>query len=365
MPEERGTKFEAERKEEPGKDDEVFYNKEMLTNRDISQIAVETFREITGKESLRVLDATAGSGIRGFRHFEEGDDLHLCDPNPYAADAIRKGLEYNNIEATVHEQNSNEVMSKWRNYFHVIDVDPFGSYNNFLDSAARSANHESLVMFTATDNASVAGTYPKVCRRRYASKPLRCSIKHEIGLRIYIKNIFENFARYDKDFDPKITWHEQHYTRVIGRVTESKKRVNRALDKVGHLSFCRNCQWRDFSRTEKCPECSEETQEAGPLWTGKIADRRFTEKMLENTPEEWQEARDIIELVDSEAEIITPFYDLHDLASAMNISAPKNEKVFQAIEEKGYPISKTHFSPTGFRTDAPLNDVKEIIREVK
>lgn len=359
---ERGYTIFVPEEQEPGKDSEVFYNRDMQTNRDLSFTAAKVFKQQVELENPRICDALSGSGIRGFRYSELGQ-VHLNDTNPEAVESIKRGLEENDLNAEVSQKDANVFLSEHRNFFHVIDVDPFGSFASYLDSAARASNHSSLAGFTATDNAAPAGSYPEVCRRRYASRPLKNSFMHETGLRIYIKAAFENFARYDKDFDPKVCWHQQHYSRVTGRVTESKSRTNRSLDSIGHLSFCENCRWRKLERKEECPECGSETQVAGPLWTGKLADRRFTEKMLEEMPEGWEEGRELLELVHAEAEILTPFYDLHELSSVLDIEVPKRNRVIAAIDQKGYPVTRTHFSPTGFRTDAPIGDVKQILRE--
>lgn len=363
--EERGLEVFAPEEEEPDKESEVFFNEKMLNNRDLSQIAVKVFRERAGlEEEFRVADALAASGIRGFRYGEYATDLHLNDVNPEAIEAIEKGLDENGIEATVHEEDANVFLSEFGNYFHFIDVDPFGSFTKFLDSTARAANHTGFVGLTSTDNAAPAGSYPTVCERRYGSKPIKNDFMHEIGLRIYLKEVFRNFARFDKCFDPKVCFHERHYTRVMGRVTESKKRTNKALENVGYLSYCGNCLWRKFERVKKCPECGEEAQEAGPLWTGKFVDQRFTSDMLEDMPEEW-EAYEFLEKLDAEAEIITPYYDIHALASNIGTSSPKREEFIQALQEKGYPVERTHFSPTGVKTDAPIQDLKDVIRDLK
>lgn len=362
---ERGLKVYAPEEEEPDKDSEVFFNDKMKNNRDLSEVAAKVFREKAGlNKEFRVADALAASGIRGFRYGDTATDLHLNDVNPEAAEAIKKGLEENSIEAEVHEEDANVFLSRYGNYFHFVDIDPFGSFTKFLDSTARAANHTSFVGLTATDNAAPAGSYPTVCERRYGSKPLKTDFMHEIGLRIYIKEVFRNFARFDKAFDPKICFHERHYTRVMGRVTESKKRANKALDKIGYLSYCKNCLWRKFEQREECPECGEEVKEAGPLWTGKFVDQRFTSKMLEEMDEDWA-AYELLERLDSEAELITPYYDIHALASNLGTSSPKREEFVEALKEKGYPISRTHFSPTGVKTSAPISDLKGVIRDLK
>lgn len=362
--EERGFKVFAPQEDDPDKDSDVFFNKKMRLNRDISSIALKTFRQKKDSEDFRAIDALSGSGIRGFRFSNYTDELHLNDINPEAVKSIEKGCEENNVDAEVHNEDANKILTEHRNYFHFIDVDPFGPFTPYLDSTARAANHSSLVGLTATDNAVTAGSYTSTCRRRYGSQPLPKAFIHETGLRIYIKEVFENFARYDKCFDPKVCFHERHYSRVIGRVTESKKRTNRALENIGYLSFCRDCLWREFERTDECGNCGNETEIAGPLWTGKMIDRRFTEEMLENFPTNWDESKEFLELLDSEAEIIKPYYDLHRLSSNVNEHVPPREDFIEAIEEKGYPISRTHLSHTGFKTDAPIKDLKQTIKDL-
>lgn len=359
--EERGFEIFAP-DDEPTKDSEVFYNEKMLHNRDISEIAGRVFRQRTDIDSFTALDAMSASGIRGIRYSKFSDRLYLNDTNPEAIKSIEKGLKRNNVDAEVLNRNANVLMSEYRNRFHFIDIDPFGSFLEFLDSTVRASNHESFVGLSATDNSVTSGSYRKACMRRYNSKPLKNSFMHETGLRIYIKEVFQNYARFDMCFDPKICWHERHYSRVMGRATESKKRTNRELDNIGHLSFCPECRWRKLERVQECRNCgNSELKIAGPLWTGKLSDQRFTEDMLDEIPEDWEGSIDLLEKIHSEAEILTPFYDLHELCSMMGIQVPKRRKVIEAIRNKGYPVSRTHFSPTGFRTDAPIEDLNHMI----
>ncbi|MFP4038289.1 MAG: tRNA (guanine(10)-N(2))-dimethyltransferase [Candidatus Nanohaloarchaea archaeon] len=357
--EERGLKIFAP-SGDPRKDDEVFYNPEMLENRDLSFVAAKTFLQHVDIEDPNIADPLTGTGIRGLRYSELGE-VYLNDANPNAVEAAEKALKENSVEASVENKDANVFLSEKPGYFHFIDIDPYGPFTPFLDSTARSANYNSFVGLTATDNSAPTGSYPKVCERRYSSKPLKNSFMHETALRIYIKEAFQNFARYDKAFEPKFCYQHKHYTRIMGRVTESKKRTNKALENIGYLSYCDKCGWRKLQRVEKCGYCGGEVEYAGPLWTGKIADSRFTEKMLENISEEWEASKKILEKVHAESEILTPFYDLHELASRHDVPVPKRDKVIEALKEKGYPVSRTHFGPTGIRTDAPLEDILEFM----
>ncbi|MFB6204721.1 MAG: tRNA (guanine(10)-N(2))-dimethyltransferase [Candidatus Nanohaloarchaea archaeon] len=361
--EERGIRIFAPDEEEPTKDSEVFFNEEMRRNRDLSEIALSVFAGESDIDELRAVDALAGTGIRGMRYAGHADRVFLNDTNPSAVENIERALDENGIDAEVSNKDANVLLSEHRNYFHFIDIDPFGPFTSFLDSAARATNHNGFAGFTATDNAVAAGSYVKTCRRRYGVEPMDESFMHEVGLRIYIGEVFRNYARFDKCFDPKISFHHRHYSRVMGRVTESKRRTNRSLDSMGYLSFCPDCRWRGFERREECPVCGSGTRIAGPLWTGKFVDRRFTEKMLEEFPGDW-ESKEFLETVHGESEILTPFYDMHELASSLKVQVPPRDDVLEAIEERGYPVSETHFSPTGFRTDAPVEDVRQIIEDL-
>lgn len=362
--EERDISVFAPEEDEPGKDSEVFFNEEMVRNRDLSEKAFEQFIQDSEIEDVRCCDPLAASGIRGFRYGRFVDKLFLNDSKPEAVESIKKGLAENSLKAEVTQKDANILLSENRNRFHLIDVDPFGPFTRFLDSTARASNHSSFVGFTATDVAVPAGSYRKTCMRRYGSRPLKNSFMHETALRIYIHEVFRNFSRYDKAFDPKLCFQERHYCRIMGRVTESKSRCNRSVDDVGYLSFCPECRWRKLETFDSCQNCGNENLEtAGPLWTGKISDSRFTSSMLEDYPEEWKDSHKILELVDSEAEIIKPFYDLHELSSSLGISSPKRDEVLEKIHEIGYPVSRTHLSPTGFRTTMPIDQLRGLIKE--
>lgn len=362
--EERGWRIFAPEEEEPDKDSEVFFNPAMQLNRDLSEIAARAFKKKADIDEFRVCDPMAASGIRGFRYSGVADKLHMADVNPEAIKSIEKGLEKNNIEAEVHEEDANILLSRYRNFFHLIDVDPFGPFTKFLDSTARAANHSSFVGLTATDNGAASGSYATVCERRYGSKPIRNSFMHETGLRIYIKEAFRNFARFDKCFEPKACFQERHYARVMGRVTESKSRTNQNLENIGYLSYCPECRWRKLERKQECDFCgNEELEYAGPLWTGNLGDRRFTKEMLEEVPEEWEQAREYIETLDKEVNIRTPFYEIHEMSSELDVQAPRTANVIEHLRDKGYIVSKTHFEPTGVRTDAPFKDVRNAIKE--
>jgi tRNA (guanine26-N2/guanine27-N2)-dimethyltransferase len=51
------------------------------------------------------------------------------------------------------------------------------------------------------------------------------------------------------------------------------------------------------------------------------------------------------------------------MSSELDVQAPRTDNVIEHLRDKGYIVSRTHFEPTGVRTDAPFEDVREAIRE--
>lgn len=49
--------------------------------------------------------------------------------------------------------------------FTVIDLDPYGGPNKFLDAAIQSIDEGGLLMVTATDMAVLAGNTPEACKK--------------------------------------------------------------------------------------------------------------------------------------------------------------------------------------------------------
>ncbi|MFB6076740.1 MAG: hypothetical protein ABEK12_01260, partial [Candidatus Nanohaloarchaea archaeon] len=252
---------------------------------------------------------------------------------------------------------------RWRS-LDMIDIDPFGSPMPYLDSAARAITHGGAVGITATDLGPLHGSYPEVCRRRYAADPLDTAFGHEVGLRILVKEIVQAFARYDRAFSPGLAWYERHYHRVFGTVHESKQEANRLLADVGTLSFCPDCRWRAFEDVQDCPGCGAATERAGPLWTGRIGRQEFVDDVLSELAERgYDDAHGLVETVAAEAPIRVPFHDTHEMASVAGTSAPRMDELLERLRADGYRATRTHFSPQGLRTDAPHAAVLDAFRD--
>ncbi len=54
------------------------------------------------------------------------------------------------------------------------------------------------------------------------------------------------------------------------------------------------------------------------------------------------------------------YFTLDEIAKRIKKSPPKLEKILMNLKEKGFTSSVTAFNPTGFRTNASINEIIEI-----
>ena len=176
-----------------------FYNPSMQLNRDFSILVCQWLLDNSKRKTV-FLDGLAASGIRGVRLANElvGDfEVVINDWDEKSYNLIKKNIEkhsFENVKAC--NMNLNVLLSEDK--FDYIDIDPFGTPVDFIDSAIRSIKNDGIIACTATDTATLCGVYPKVCIRRYGAVPFHSVVMKEIGLRILLGFICRDAGKYDK-----------------------------------------------------------------------------------------------------------------------------------------------------------------------
>ena len=220
-----------ESKKGPGSKEKVpFYNPTMELNRDLSILVCQRLINNSNKP-VRILDGLAASGIRGLRLAKElnGEfDVTINDWNPDAYILIEKNLEKLKLQNTIALNcNLNSILSESK--FDYIDIDPFGSPVYFVDSAMRSICNDGVIACTATDTATLCGTYPQTCLRRYGAIPIHSIAMKEIGLRILLGFICRIAGIYDKGIKPLVCYAADHYFRVYVKVKNGVSQANNSM----------------------------------------------------------------------------------------------------------------------------------------
>ena len=341
-------------------DSPVFYNVEGELNRDLSVAALQVFQK-EFKDRITVCDALAATGVRGLRYAKEVSGIKnavLNDKNPLAIKMIKKNIKENKLGKKCQANWEDACLLMRKNVFNVIDLDPFGSPNVYMDSAARSVYHKGFLAVTSTDQAALTGTYPEAGLRKYGIKPIKTEFYNEVGLRILISFAILTLARYDRAFIPVLSFSDQHYYRIFGRIEHAGK-ISELLKDFKYVCYCSNGE-REIGLRE-C--CEKECRVFGPIYVGKILDKEFCEKVLEDVRKRkfklQKEEEKLLKLLIDEAEMPAFYYDLHHLAKVLKIEPPKIETLIKNLKSKGFKASRTHFCLTSVKTDA---DYKNIIK---
>ena len=108
-------------------------------------------------------------------------------------------------------------------------------------------------------------------------------------------------------------------------------------------------------------ECDEHPY--GPFWLGRLHDTETLERMSpENTAAE-KRCGKMLELWRGELDAEVFLFDLSELSSSQKLSPPRLEDMVAALSEHGR-ASRTHFSPTSFKTDLSVEEVVSVYRDV-
>lgn len=344
----------------------VFYNPAMRMNRDIAVAVIACFAKAA--PDYTYLDALSASGVRGLRIAKEvGLSATMSDWDDISYELIKKNIELNKLpNAAAVKRNANVVM--FDSSFDIIDLDPFGSPAPFLDAACRSVKH--LLCITATDTAPLCGAHKKAGIRNYAAVPLKTEYYPEMGIRVLMGAVARSLARHDKAMMPLLSYASAHYFRTFTEVKKSIKEADDCLKNMGFISHCFSCgdrRWKNglaVHMEEECHMCGQSTSLAGPLWLGDLHNRDFCQGVIDEANRRgFGEAEKLITACRDELDIPS-HYNYHKICKSLGITAMPTDGLIQALREKGFRASRTHFSGISFKTDARMDKIKQVVMEL-
>ena len=327
----------------------VFFNGQMAFNRDVSVMFMAS-----STESRSMLDAMAGTGVRSARIAHEArPDLEIAanDKDPESCVYIDANSELNNANIDSIADDLRRTLAK--RVFDYVDLDPFGSPVHFIPSVIQGLKRHGIAGITATDTAPLAGTYPKKCIRRYGAVSARSPFGHETGLRILIGHIVKEAAKEDRGLECVLSFYADHYLRTFVRMTEGGSEADKALAQLGYIDYDPLTARRTVS------EERSSKKSIGPLWTGPIHDKEFLGRMeADENLETRNRCSKYLDLWRNELDM-PYFYENDELASLLKRSPHRMDDLLEALNDAG-KCSKTHFSPTGFKTDLELEELTDI-----
>ena len=332
-----------------------FYNPAMELNRDVSVLVNQWFVN-TSARHVHILDGLAASGSRGIRlaHELSGDfEVSINDWSDQSVALIQQNIQKNQLEnVSVFQRDLGSLLLERR--YHSIDIDPFGSPIYFFDAAMRSVYNKGIIACTATDTAALCGVFPQVCFRRYAALPLHGPSMHETGLRILLGCLCREAAKYDRGIEPLLCYTTDHYVRIYVQVHNGKSAANASMEQYSCIA------------AKEVPLSHESSALVGPLWLGALQKKTAIQeirtlasaKVLNTKPQLWK----LLYLLEEEADAPPFFYTINDMASALKVSPPTMEHIVGQLKNKSFVATRTHCTPTGFKTNAPLEVVTEVFK---
>ncbi|MFX0075444.1 MAG: tRNA (guanine(10)-N(2))-dimethyltransferase [Candidatus Hermodarchaeota archaeon] len=371
----------------PSKSMNVFYNKRMEINRDISILAVLAYSQLYNQNPLVVIDSMSASGIGSIRMLKSLNNIekiYLNDINPTAIELIKKNLELNDIKSERVEVTNKDAnllfleISRSSNLPDVISIDPFGTPNLYVDSALKSIKKDNgLLCITATDTAVLFGIKPRVCVRKYMANPLHTDYCKEIGARILLSFLMRIAHINNIGLNPLFTLYSNHFIRIFAVTFKGKSKILKSLPKsYGYLIHCKNCGNRlsyienIIKSPQKCPLCLSEKHlsYSGPLWAGELHQKSYLKELhLLNEKFNFKNKNRINKILNfalNEVNMPISYYNIHKLSQHLKLSyIPKLEDIITKIQEKGYRASRTHFDFISIKTDMNIYELKELLKQ--
>lgn len=330
----------------------VFFNEQMAFNRDVSIMLLRAL-----DRPLEVCDAMTATGSRAVRIANEVPDTHVVanDVNPGSIPYIEENIRINGLDNCEPSLRNMHALLAERG-FDYVDLDPFGSPAPFVQSCIIGCRKNGVLAITATDTAPLAGAHAPKCRRRYQSEPIRGFMCHEGGLRILMCSIARELAKFDRGMRPLLSFYADHYFRTYVQVTEGAAKADETLASLGYMHYDMATMERSTSRLP------DDDHRLGPFWLGPLHDPYVLSRMSAEGMADQRRCVKYLDLWRNELDDQVFVYDMSELSSHLKMSPPRIDDFVEFLNGHGR-ASKSHVSPTSFKTDIPLDELCALYRE--
>jgi tRNA (guanine26-N2/guanine27-N2)-dimethyltransferase len=353
----------------------VFYNSKMNLNRDIAIL----FSQSHFSRKIRVCDPMTGSGIRAARYVVESPNVYFvvaADTDGNAVEAAKQTAQINGVDdkISILESDANLVLlGSTQERFDLVDLDPFGSPAPFFESAARATIDGGVIAATATDMGPLTGARAAACVRKYGIRPVRAEFEKEMAIRTLAACLATIAGRLELGVEIVFSHASDHYARIYAAIRKGRAFANQSAKMMGFIVYCPECLNRTShysleSINTRCEYCGASTRIGGPIWLGSIWDAQTVRGMIQHTPSlessRMSEVQNLLTLIDEEKSA-PPFHYRTDLfAHTLKTKPPPMGQFLDAVREKGYESTRTHFHPNGFRTDAKTSEIASLIQSL-
>lgn len=350
----------------------VFYNPRMEVNRSLSVAILNAYLSYMGKSGITVCEPLSGTGVRAIRYAREVHGVSRVvanDISERAYELAKLNVERNGLNdvVTVYRDDANNVLLRIAREggCDFVDIDPFGSPQPFIENSLRAIKDRGLLCVTATDVGVLAGKYPLKCIRRYGALPRKFPFRLEVGIRILIYAIARYALAMDYGIKPLISFMDGHYYRVCVVVFKDRAYAIETLRSLGYAYYSPGTLSRGFIQGFPIPSASK-FELSGPLWIDYPWDAEFVVNYMMREVRDYfsERARELASMLREESLAPNVPYTLTTEVSREVGREVSINDVINIIRGLGYTAYKTHFHPKGFRTDADLLRVRDVVKQL-
>jgi tRNA (guanine26-N2/guanine27-N2)-dimethyltransferase len=321
----------------------VFYNPAMSFTRDLDVAVLRAVALERGRR-LSVWETLAASGIRSVRWLTETtavERLLATELNPDALRYLERNLRpWDHARALGQDARHPEFHER----FDWVDLDPYGTPAPFLPAAVQRLQGGGILSVTATDTAVLAGPERKACLTRYGARPLRTYLCREAGLRILLGHVSSVAAREGLGVRPLLCYGRDHHFRLYLRTGP-----------LGESPPVREVPFPGYAGPP-----IPEGRRGGPLWTGPLFDPGFLHRLeVPASAEQGPAVGAWLELLREESNVDGLFYyEVGEVCKSLGLPQPPGRtRILTSFRDAGWKVARTHWDPSGFRTEAPWADV--------
>jgi len=365
----------------PRKSDDSFFNTYQELNRDISVLVLRSYANSKNKTRFALCEPFGGAGVRSCRYAVETPftNIYYNDVSKEALKIVEKNinrlptdskekLSLSNLEFT----DFMSILYSKKQIMDFIDIDPYGSPISYVHSSLKLITVSGLLAFTATDLASLTGLYPRALYSKYGIGLFeqRIGNVHELAIRTLITGIQHVGLTQKQSLLPVLTLYHRHYIRTF---MVRMRGVDKVLDKTGFLCQCRKCRFifKTILKTKRysCPNCGSHPYRIGPLYLGSIHDDTLLRDIIKDfhvkSFSKIKNITKILNIMIQENSMKIPWsYDLQNLTKTIKTPIPPLDEISVQLVDIGYKFSRTHFSGTCIKTDAPVKEICDILAEL-
>ncbi|EDW04217.1 probable tRNA (guanine(26)-N(2))-dimethyltransferase [Drosophila grimshawi] len=356
------------------------------------------------EDGLRILEALAATGLRSIRYAQEIAGVRQIianDLSRQAVESINTNMEHNKVAHLIESSHADAMTLMYlstapQKRFDVVDLDPYGCPNRFLDGALQCLTDGGLLLVTATDMAVLAGNAPESCYVKYGSVPLRMKCCHEMALRILLNCIATHANRHGKYIEPLLSISADFYVRIFLRVYSGQAQCKLSMSKQSWLYQCTGCETftlqplgtvRSKSAEQphllkfglptgpavnsRCEHCSHRHHLGGPIWSAPIHQTSFVQQLLEavqsstsplNALGTQRRIVGVLSMVQEELPDVPLYYTPDKLCCVLKLEIVPMLKMRSALLHAGYRVSYSHANKNSLKTDAPPAVLWDLLR---